>query len=146
MASRHIREERSEDNKIYTLANTAPYIHPLSSNDELYTPYISYLDSVESGKSYYYRVFGVDCFGELSPAAEGLRCGSINTSPPAAPEEVSAGFINDREVQIHWNAKDTLGLKGFILYKSFHPEKDFLPLYFPVNQSRYPVLTSIPQK
>ena len=33
-----------------------------------------------------------------------------------------------------------------LIHNTMAPAKDFLPLYFPVNQSRYPVLTSIPRK
>jgi len=95
--------ERSSDKKNYQKLNKKPYINALT-NDYNELPFIIYMDSVQNYTPYYYRIIGVDAFGDESkPSESQLLMGRDRTSPMAA--WIDSVFINPNQTaaELYWH-------------------------------------------
>jgi uncharacterized protein len=120
--------ERSENNRDFERLNNIPFIHALSGDEELYTPFITFSDSVANYNPYYYRVIGIDPFGELSSPAEALQAFARDATPPPAPSITSAAFVENRTVEINWEMEETPDLRGFYVSKGYEYGRPFSPI------------------
>ena len=108
--------ERSEDGKTYKKVNDVP-ITKLAD-----TPYsgVSYTDSIpEYGKKYWYRIVGINYFGEQSPPSdptELIGFKEIRTEPIFS----STNIISEKEVELEWtfSKEEEWKLKKFELLRA----------------------------
>ncbi|TPN89255.1 fibronectin type III domain-containing protein [Aquimarina algicola] len=108
--------ERSEDGKIFKKVNEVP-ITKLAD-----TPYsgVSYTDSIpEFRKKYWYRIVGINYFGEKSPSSnpvELIGFKEIRTEPVFS----STNIISEKEVELEWtfSKEEQWKLKKFELLRA----------------------------
>ncbi|GHT52871.1 hypothetical protein AGMMS49982_14270 [Bacteroidia bacterium] len=113
--------EKSQDGKRYT---------PISENatvqavDEGITPEYAYRsDSLPDNRSkWYYRVRGINAFGELGPPSDSV-VGRGRIPITSAPIISSKEVIDNKRVSLIWEYPDTLNesITGFRLYRSSKP-------------------------
>lgn len=113
--------ERSDDNGVsYQKVNQTPFL-PMenASNAEVivYATKVSVLH-----KNYYYRVRGIDPFGELTPPSNTVKVYAYQTRLMGG-QNLRSSFPNKDYVAINWDFPDSLSgnIKGFNVYKT----KDF---------------------
>lgn len=89
--------ERATDGRNFKRLNKAP-IFSWESKSKL----ISYTDNLEeNGKLYYYRILGIDTFGEVSAPSEVISGKGINILE-FSPQITAKGVIAEDEVNIEW--------------------------------------------
>ncbi|NJM78687.1 MAG: hypothetical protein HC854_01905 [Flavobacterium sp.] len=90
--------ERSTDGKNFTRLNKVP-IYSWESKSKI----ISYTDNLEqNGQQYYYRILGIDTFGEVSKPSEAISGQGMNFLE-YSPQIIAKGAISDTDVNIEWN-------------------------------------------
>ena len=126
--------EKSEDGKHFYKTSNLPFIGiesknaPASKNKETNPPTV-FSDSVkENYKKYYYRVTGIDAFGNYSIPSKVIIVKSIDLTPPVAAE-ITALKENGGKMKINWKKslieKD---FKGFVIGRSDNFKGPFMPL------------------
>lgn len=98
--------EKSKDQKQWKRINDQPYIHAKQEGQNISTGEITYIDSASIGDPYYYRIIGLDAFGEASEPSEAVRLTGRDRTPPPAPQIVNALMPNEREMVISWESLD----------------------------------------
>ncbi len=121
--------EKSEDGgKSYNRVSSGPFL-PLVNNEVNDPEFIaSYEEELsENGKSYFYRVAGIDFFGQLSSFSKPIEV--VSKAPPIA---VSASFdriiFNDsKEFELSWYLREKWEreIKGFYIVRSLDGKKTF---------------------
>jgi len=76
--------EKSDDGVNYIRQNDIPYIHALTDDVDDHR-HILWSDSVSNYDPHYYRILGVDAFGDLSEPSNSLRLQGKDRTPPLAP-------------------------------------------------------------
>ena len=107
--SRHFSSywiEKSKDQKQWQRINSQPYIHAKQEGQNLSEGEITYIDSASIGDPYYYRIIGLDAFGEASEPSEVVRLSGRDRTPPASPQKLNATMPNEAEMVISWEALD----------------------------------------
>lgn len=105
--------ERSEDNKKFTRLNKQVYLPDMSEDSTATEQYFSYRDSVANYKTYYYRLIGVNAFGEQLPFREtvkGMAQDYTAVSPPLL-EMTKDG----KKAVLKWTVPEEKDLKGYYL-------------------------------
>jgi len=122
--------EKSENLKDFKRINEIPYL-PLNnkssiseSTDSLgrkitYEPDPVYNDStLENYKYYYYRLIGIDPFGDLHVASDTLQAYSVDRTSPGVVENVKFKPLSNGLLQISWTKALVEGdLAGFVVQK-----------------------------
>lgn len=96
--------ERSKDGKNYERINDIPYINPVTDSYPDAKTHITFSEELTNYDPYYYRVIGIDPFGDLSEPSESKRLQGRDLTPPAAPRIDS--IISDdqvRYINIAWD-------------------------------------------
>ncbi|MBN8704152.1 MAG: hypothetical protein J0M08_13885 [Bacteroidetes bacterium] len=123
--------ERSEDSVAYQKINKS-YVVLISSQFEKNKEYIYYNDTFpELNKRYYYRIRGVNFFGELS-APSNVLVGMGYKSLRSAPIIDSVLVIANQKVQLNFGMSDVLenvAVKKFIVLRSSKEKDGYSALY-----------------
>lgn len=98
--------EKSKDQEQWTRINNEPFIHAKQEGQDLSSGEITYIDSASIGKAYYYRIIGLDPFGEASEPSELVRLSGRDRTPPAPPQKLNAAMPSESEMVISWEALD----------------------------------------
>jgi uncharacterized protein len=112
--------ERSEDNKNFTALNKEPYIQFQEDKKAVERGIVTFTDTlVVNYKTYYYRVRGIDAFGELSPFSAPIVAKGRDMTPPAAPFLRKIDKRNPTSYTINWEMPKTTAndLKGFLVLR-----------------------------
>lgn len=112
--------ERSTDGKQFSRLNQSPYIQSKPDaatqkrdttrfrSDRKGQSFMTYTDSVKVNyRTFFYRVVGIDAFGDLSPASDIVTGMGHDLTPPLAPTNLRTQVIDNRQVRIQWT-KGTL--------------------------------------
>ncbi len=108
--------ERSHDNINYERLNALPYVQAIGEGLSS-GRFISYLDKVESYQLYYYRLIGIDAFGDVSEPSEPIYAQGKDRTPPKverpdpSKSESGDGFL------IRWNHDPIEEISQVIIYK-----------------------------
>ncbi len=98
--------EKSKDGKSFKRINDKPYINPESEtmNNLLM---ISYIDSVENYDPHYYRIIGIDAFGDESKPSIPLRLMGRDRTPPLLPT-IDSIYLqeNQKAITLRWHFED----------------------------------------
>ena len=108
--------ERSKDGVHYERLNTLPYVQGVS-DDMPEQPYIIYTDEVENYELFYYRIVGIDPFGDESEPSEAMVAKGKDRTPPIVNipiVELSEGGSSNK---IKWSHDPIDELKQAIVYK-----------------------------
>ncbi|HET8963918.1 MAG TPA: hypothetical protein VFM99_08475 [Chitinophagales bacterium] len=94
--------ERSEDGKLFQILNKQPHVQ-IETKDEKNKKDITYIDITgEYGKTYFYRVRGLNFFGIYGNYSEVVKC-SLTKPLEAFPLADSTHLIKDSILSIHWH-------------------------------------------
>lgn len=113
--------ERSDDNGVtYQRVNQTPFYPIENAKDSKSVVYSNKVLTLF--KNYYYRVRGIDPFGDLSPASTNVKVYAYPTKIVGG-QQLRATFPGKNLVALNWEYPDSLrgSLKGFNVYKT----KDF---------------------
>ncbi len=107
--------ERSTDGKTFRRLTEQPYIQSQPNadiqkrdtvrfqTDSLGRSLISYSDSVVNYRRFYYRIIGIDAFGDLSPASEIVSAMAHDLTPPPPPANLRTQVIDNKQIRVQWN-------------------------------------------
>lgn len=134
--------ERSLDGKTFVPLNKAPYFTSSATEEDLrgkmppdnanadttvmqaaipmpVDTYHVFLDSVENGKKYYYRVYGYDAFGDRSDYSEVISGSGEEEKPLDPPSDVKAEILSHGKIKVSWvEPKDKKKLQGYLVAHS----------------------------
>ncbi|UII27544.1 hypothetical protein LVD15_03680 [Fulvivirga maritima] len=107
--------ERSEDGKNYQRLNELNFLQ-LRNNSSLDDYNLYYMDSLKNEKMYYYRVKGINAFGEAGPPSN-VVSGKAHQKIGTIPGIKSGKVDGAGKAQIHWFFPDSLEnrIKGFYI-------------------------------
>lgn len=135
--------ERSDDNgKNYHLVNKNPFYSPYEpppakKQDSLQGKIASVLrdhqvffDSIpQNYKTYYYRISGLNAFGEQSPFTDTVAVHGIDLTPPLPPVIDSASNFSGNEIKISWTQHNASpDLMGYVMTRSNNALGPFYPI------------------
>lgn len=132
--------ERSTDDKNFVALNARPYVHGVSSDSMLISPYMSFIDPVENYQIYYYRVIGLTAFGSKGIVAPSMTLMAKDLTPPAIPTQLKATHVHDATVKLEWDYDATENIMGFNIYRGHTYEDNYYPLnnkLIPADQRSY---------
>ncbi len=114
--------ERATDGKNFTRLNKVP-IYSWESRSKI----ISYTDNLgQNGQQYYYRILGIDTFGEVSKPSEVVSGQGINILE-YSPQITAKGAISEDEVSIQWTFPEEgeFKISGFNILQGEKEEGQF---------------------
>jgi hypothetical protein len=121
--------ERSEEGVNFKRLNDLPYINATDQKESFGIPPITYIAQAENGKGYYYRIIGIDAFGELSKPSKALKIAAKDKTPPPSPVRVKAGIADGTYMEIFWSQDSVSSdFKGFYILKSNSLEGSYTPV------------------
>ncbi len=83
--------------------------------------YHIYTDSVQNDVKYYYRVYGIDAFGDKSDYSEIVSNTAKEDNPLMPPSNVKAEILKGGRVKISWDEpEDKSKLQGYIVAHATH--------------------------
>ena len=121
--------ERSEDAQHFRRLNRLPFVAFKTGKDKLKP--IQYADSVaQDYKTYYYRVTGINAFGDLSDPSPVLAVHAMDLTPPHEPVISAIHNIKGTgNIQLQWIKKEKENdFKGYVVGRSTSLKGPFLPL------------------
>ncbi len=98
---------RSTDGKNFTRITKRPYLPGIDTNDNTYV----YTDSVPNYRTYYYRLIGLNSFGEEVESKDIVSASAKDLTPPQAP--FLEGKLEDDKAVLKWTASAEKDLKGY---------------------------------
>lgn len=111
--------ERSADGNRYRRLNSRPYIQFDNPALELDNPDFTYADSLaENYQPYWYRLVGIDAFGQPSEPSDPIQGMGRDRTPPAAPTNLRTTILADGTVELTWDVEVTTDLAGFLIGRS----------------------------
>ena len=117
--------ERSTDGKSFERLNVDPYVM-VSTNVSRNTNLTTYIDSVENGLSYYYRVIGIDAFADLTEPSELVEGMGIDLTLPPVVQNIRTGVVENNTVTLEWdNSSLTDNIIGFNVCRSLTSKDGF---------------------
>jgi len=119
--------ERATDGKNFVRLNDQPFVRAITEFN-INSRYTSFMDSVENGIKYQYRVIGLDAFADQTAPSNLVEGMGIDLVPPNTPFGLETDVIDNSEVQIDWLWEDTDlhgDLAGFNIYVSVDRESPF---------------------
>ena len=122
--------------------NDVPFVKVDSELEVDTVGIISYLDTlVTAYQPYYYRVIGLDYFGDFSPPSDTVPGMLRDIIPPARPAIFPAQFNENDHVQLQWQKEETEpDLAGFYVVRSPFNDGPFTKIHrelLPVSQRTY---------
>lgn len=141
--------ERSEDGKNFVRLNRLPFVS--FENEKGSMKPIRYSDSVERNyKNYYYRVSGINAFGDISEPSQVIMAMAVDLTAPGAPVITEIKPAGEGKIHFTWS-KDfhEPDFKGYVIGRStnidgpFEPIiKEFLPFETNEFTDEHPSLTA----
>ncbi|MEM6342404.1 MAG: hypothetical protein AAF927_00940 [Bacteroidota bacterium] len=123
--------ERSRDGQSYTALSERPYVHGLGQAEEVQTHLISYQASAPNYEPYFYRIIGIDPFGQRSIPSPAVKAMSRDRTAPAAPTQLQATPDPKRKiVQLNWQTG--LGAEAPAAYqvrRAFDFKGELIPIH-----------------
>ncbi len=105
--------ERSEDNKTFKRLNDIPYVQAFSNEPQLQSSFYTYTDRVANGKTYQYRIIGLDAFGDESKPSGSVALKAKDLEPPAKPiVEITVDSLK-KGVVISWTHEHPEDVKNY---------------------------------
>ncbi|TAK46385.1 MAG: fibronectin type III domain-containing protein [Saprospiraceae bacterium] len=127
------RIERSDDDgRTFKMTSKLPLLFMQQGADSLPVGLVWFTDSVAlNSKVYQYRVFGLDAFGDLSPASPVIAAKAVDRTPPPPPREVSVKQLDERRVLITWKAPEPVppDFGGYLVSTGHTVDGPFRPLF-----------------
>jgi len=136
--------ERSSDGKLFTQVNKVPFISSppdtalYAKADSMHRQVLNmmrtqqaFVDSLpDDNHKYYYRIKGVNAFGEWSDYSDTLSVTGIDLTAPIPPDLAKPKYIGGRTISLHWTKKvKEPDFKGFIVVRShLKPSAEFKAL------------------
>jgi hypothetical protein len=110
--------ERSDDDITFKRLNNLP-ITTLNNSDKSDAKRMFYIDSISTGKPYYYRIIGKTIFGELSLASD-VVSGTGDKLLKLTPHITTKNYLDDKRVTLEWEFAEegNKEIKGFELNRS----------------------------
>lgn len=124
--------ERSKDGKSYTRLNELPYIQALGEKISE-RKYMVYTDSIANYESYYYRLVGIDAFGDLSEPSVPELVKAMDRTPPEVGDLKAKKTDDEKQVALSWEHNDIKELGKVIVYKNSQLAKAELVCEFETN-------------
>lgn len=111
--------ERSRDGQRYERLNERPYIHTIDEAEAFGIPEISFTAKADNYVPYYYRIIGIDAFGDLSEPAEPVQLTARDLTPPIPVGRAEATMHRDEYMLIEW-VQDSVSkdMAGYVVKKS----------------------------
>lgn len=113
--------ERSVDGKEFVRLNEHPFVHGVS-NDIPDQTYILYTDQVENYQLYYYRIIGIDPFGEESQPSEAVLAQGKDRTPPKVAVPLVQVSESGGSNKVIWNHDPLDELSQAVIYKKDYSE------------------------
>ncbi len=113
--------ERSEDGTNFSPLLDEPFMQA-KTNLQPSTLYTTYIDSVDNGIRYHYRVKGIDAFADLSLPSNIVTGMGKDLTAPTAAQELKTTVLNGNKFQLNWtweNTERSSDLQGFNVYRSY---------------------------
>jgi uncharacterized protein len=124
--------ERSDDGgKTYKRTQDLPKVFFHQENNGLANPNeITFTDSLaQNYKQYYFRIQGINAFGDYSEYSPPLPVMGIDLTPPSPLANVKAEHQGGTEVKLTWKETGDLGeLKGYVVCRGTEVNGPFLPI------------------
>jgi hypothetical protein len=128
--------ERSADGKKFKRLNDVPYVASRSDTaqadtSQLVNPNeVTYTDSIEANyRKYYYRIIGINSFGDLSPVSNVLVGSGRDRTPPRAPIDIQRTIEDNRRIILSWALPNPApDLKGFYVGQANNISGPYQPL------------------
>jgi fibronectin type 3 domain-containing protein len=133
--------EKSVDGKTFTRLNRLPFV-AFKTGKERNKP-VEFSDSVQQDyKNYYYRVTGINAFGDLSDPSPVLVIHAVDLTPPHYPVISSIKDIKGtRSIELQWiKAEKEKDFKGYVVGRSTNLKGPFLPIskdFLPFGTTRF---------
>lgn len=121
--------ERSGDGKLFEPVSKQPLINTKNESNDI-PDYMFRIDSLpENYKNYYYRVRGINSFGEYGPYSDTIS-GMGYKIFAANPAIVSSKVMANQYVQLNWEFPDSLNnlIKGFQIQRGEQDKGPFVSL------------------
>lgn len=83
--------------------------------------------NLERGFYKYYRVMAVDSVFNASVSDLGYMV-EVDTIPPPIPTELEGVCDSSRVVSLSWKPSEAKDIKGYRVYKAYHPSQGFFPV------------------
>lgn len=131
--------ERSNDKRQFSRLNKVPFVmsKPDSAEKDIDPNEVFYIDSVKANyQKFYYRIAGINAFGDVGPFSDTLMGIAKDLTPPKAPINLVKKVEDNRRIVLNWEMKMPIApdLKGFIVARAGDIEgnyqrltKDLLP-------------------
>lgn len=131
--------ERSTDSINFSLLNKEPFLSSSAEGEEIREQFLPdsnfadtiavellipkplyeynvYVDSVKNDVKYYYRIYGIDAFGDKSEYSEVVSGEGEYAHPLVSPSEVKAELMSDGRIKISWKEPDDkTRLRGYLI-------------------------------
>jgi uncharacterized protein len=121
--------ERSQDGTNFERLNTIPYIHAEDIQQSLGESDINYIISVENYDPYYYRIIGIDPFGDDSQASDAVKLMGRDRTPPPVPNSAKAYMPDETKMLIEWQQDSTAAdLKAYAILYSAERDGKYIPM------------------
>lgn len=121
--------ERSADNARFERLNKHPYVNAVDEKQAFGIPPITYLADAENDKPYYYRIVGIDAFGQESEPSASVLLTAKDQVPPAAPIRPEAGMVGGTTMMIQWEQDQTSDdMAAYIIKRSRAFDGSYQPI------------------
>lgn len=110
--------ERSTDGTNYQRLNRLPIVTGFSKDQLPGDKWNLYQDSVDNYISYYYRLRGIDPFGDTSAPSNSIKTYARDLTPPSMPQDLSSTQLDETSLQLDWSYTPSEPIQGFYIYKS----------------------------
>ena len=114
--------ERSLDGATFERLNEKPYVNALSQ-DFVERKHFVYTDSVKNYKPYYYRIIGIDAFGDQSEPSDLVKVTGKDRTPPVVGQLTAIKAEDEKSVALNWNHADKEELGVALVYKNDYYEQ-----------------------
>lgn len=123
--SRHLYEnaytgfyiEKSKDGIAYERLNHVPYVH-LQSEDYDELPSIVWQENVINYQPAYYRIVGIDAFGQESQPSDPVRLQGRDRTPPPIPQSSVTLSADQSHASISWAPNIENDISEFVIRKA----------------------------
>ncbi|MBN2746735.1 MAG: hypothetical protein JXR34_08405, partial [Bacteroidales bacterium] len=124
--------EKSADGENFSLVNMAPFYFSenisqadTNTNSTIFINFTT--DSLsENYKPYFYRLVGIDVWGQEHKSSQIVKAMGVDKTPVAAPKHFETSINEEaKSITFSWKMADETDLEGFFVYQSNDPKNDF---------------------
>ncbi len=107
--------ERSADGRTFERLNELPYVQAFQENETDQSAFYTYTDRISDGRTYTYRLVGLDAFGDESEPSIPVALKTRDMTPPSSPlPEITVDSMN-RNVRIRWAPSPSADCAGYVI-------------------------------